>query len=457
MANFVYRKKTIRRAGFLGLGKSNLAVLEYISRHFPDVEFTVRCEKITEPPVCNVKSLYFGSNMLNDIFEDVLFISPSARRDREEISKAKDAGVILSSDAEFFFDNTSSDIFSVTGSDGKSTTTYLASLLISSGEGCCLPIGNIGVAMTSVLDNPKNFTYAAELSSFQLMYMKPSCRRCVITNISKNHLNWHKSFEEYIGAKRNILENSHERIINYDCKTTRNLGHEFPLFAVFSNKYDEIHLRSEIKAEHYITRNKNFILADGYKILDTNDIKANGEHNILNFMAASALSLGICKTDAISNAAKSFSGLPHRCEYVGRYRGVDYYDSSIDSSPKRSAATLSSINRRVIIILGGRSKGLDFSSLIPSLEKKAKHIVLTGECAEEIENAILKRREFKKIELKYTIKRRFADAAAYAVSIAEVGDAVLLSPAATSYDEFSDFEARGETFKRIIKDITLEV
>ncbi len=448
MSHFIYRGKAIENVGLLGLGKSNISVMEYISKSFPNVSFTVRAEQPAELSGFNIARSLFGKAALSDISEDMLFLSPSARRDKAEISEASSRGVLISSDAELFFEKNESDVYGITGSDGKSTTTALAAMMLSNEDCETIPIGNIGVPFSSRLGIDGRFSYAAELSSFQLMYMKPKTRRCVITNITENHLNWHTSFDEYIGAKRNILENSSERIINYDSDITRELGRDFPLFAVFSARLGEAELRKQIKAELYVTRSENFIMASGEPIIDIRDIKVCGEHNILNFMSAAALSFGICDVKRYTEIAKGFSGLAHRCESLGVYRGVRYYDSSIDSSPIRTSATLAAVKEKVIIILGGRSKGLDFKALIPSLNKKAKHIVLTGECSDEIERLLIDADISN-----YTVKKPFASAVKYAAYIASAGDAVLLSPAATSYDEFSSFEERGNEFKRIIKDI----
>ncbi len=448
MSYFIYHGKRISKVGLLGLGISNLAVLQYISKRYTDTEIRIRSESFTDTSGLGAARTFFGKDSLSDICEDILFLSPSARRDRDEIKNAEARGVTLLSDAEFFFDMTDAEIYGVTGSDGKSTTSYLSAALIDSPNENCIPIGNIGVPFTSRLDDTGKASYVAELSSFQLMYMKPRTRRCVITNITENHLNWHTSFEEYINAKRGILENCRERILNYDCEICRSFMHEHPLFAVFSAKYSEEELRGLVRADNYITVRGDFICSSDAELLDIRDIRARGAHNILNFEAALAMSLGLCEKDKAAKVAKEFTGLRHRCEHIGCFCGVDYYDSSIDSTPTRTAATLAATDGRVIIILGGRSKGLDFSPLIPHLQKKVRHIVLTGECKDEIKEALLA----GEANIPFTDTECFTDAVMIAVGIARRGDTVLLSPAATSYDEFSSFDERGERFKKIIRD-----
>jgi UDP-N-acetylmuramoylalanine--D-glutamate ligase len=392
------------------------------------------------------KFTYFGKDALTNIDEDILFLSPSVRRDTIEIENAKNRGVLLSSDAEFFFENSQSDVYAVTGSDGKSTTSYLTSRLLENHYKNTVCCGNIGEAMTPHLDDTRDTVYTTELSSFQLMYLSPRNTRCVITNITPNHLNWHKSFDEYINAKANILENSRERIFNFDCEISKNLAKSYNVFAVFSKKYSEEQLRKNVRADLYVTLRDGCITVCGEEFLKTSEILVGGEHNVLNFMAAIAMSYGKSQKEAIENLAKNFGGLPHRCELVCEYNGVKYYDSSIDSSPKRCIATLKSIPNKAILILGGRSKGLEFKELLPILEEKTKFVILTGEAGLEIKE-LLDNYE----SIKFVYIKDFYDAVERAACEAKTGDTVLLSPAATSFDRFSNYEERGNAFKEHIR------
>lgn len=444
---FIYDGKEIKSIGFLGYGKSNEGIQNYLRKHFSGLRFILRSDSQIEMQDGIFHKTHTGNSAYDEINEDILFLSPSARRDKWELLEARERGVLLSSDAEFFLSGTGSDVFAITGSDGKSTTTTLTAMMLAESYKAAIPCGNIGEAMTPHLDDEAGYAYVAELSSFQLMYMKPRVRRAVITNITENHLNWHTSFEEYINAKRNVFENAEERIINFDCEISRKLARDYPIFAVFSRKKSEAELRCLLKAEIYVTENDGYITVSGERLLALRDIRVSGAHNVLNFMAAIAMSYGIAPKEQVFRVAKNFSGLRHRCEFIREVLGVRYYNSSIDSSPKRTCATLDTFSDRVIVILGGRSKGLDFSELVPMLEKRAKAIVLTGECADEIESSISKSARFS---IPHTMKQGFEDAVKYAVSIAKNGDTVILSPAATSYDEFRNFEERGDAFRRII-------
>ncbi|MBE6644944.1 MAG: UDP-N-acetylmuramoyl-L-alanine--D-glutamate ligase [Ruminococcaceae bacterium] len=453
---FFFDGRFIKTVGFLGLGKSNIGVLEYLRKHYSNLNYILRCESGYRKTDFVFGKIFLGQNALDCIEEDILFLSPSVRRDRPELIRAEARGVVLTSDAEFFFSFTDADVYAVTGSDGKSTTTYLSSQLLKRKYKQVIASGNIGEAMTPHLDDPGGTAHAAELSSFQLSYMKPKVKRAVITNITENHLNWHKSFDEYISAKRNLFYNAEERIINFDCKTTRIAAGDFDIFAVFSKNSCEKAMRDEIRAKHYISLSNGFITVSGEPMLDARKIKLKGEHNILNFMAATAMSLGIAKKENIAELAESFGGLRHRRELVLESDGVGYFDSSIDSSPKRCAATLESFSERVILILGGRSKGLDFGELLPTLARKTKYILLTGECRGEIKRLLERDCRFGDGKIPFHETEDFDGAIRHAHKIAKSGDSVLLSPAATSYDLFSSFEERGNRFKKTITDITNE-
>ncbi len=447
---FIFQNRVIKRVGFLGFGKSNEGVYKYIKKHHPKTHITLRTFK-NENYGVSCDRRFAEDDMLRDIDEDILFLSPSVRRDREELTSAESRGVMLSSDSELYFSLTNSDVYAVTGSDGKSTTASLTSALLAGAYKETLPCGNIGEALSPHIDDTDS-AHITELSSFQLMYQKPKSRRAVITNISKNHLNWHKSYGEYISAKRNIFENASEMVINFDCDITRNIGRDFDIFAVFSRRHSEEELRGLISAEVYITENRGIIYASGKEMLDTANIRLVGGHNIYNFMAAIAMSYGMCEPSHILNTAECFTGLAHRCELVISPEGKRCYDSSIDSSPTRCINTLESFAERVVLILGGRSKGLDFSPLIPTLIRKTKRIILTGECANEIECILENDSAFFESRIPFYRVDDFHDAVTFALNIADKNDAVLLSPAATSYDRFKNFEERGDAFKRIVKD-----
>ncbi len=437
---FIFHGKEIKKVGFVGFGKSNKGAFEYLSEKYPALSFCIRSKERLDGLPKKITECFFGECELSKIFEDMLFLSPTVHRDRQELAEAKKRGVILTSDAEFFFENTAAEIYAVTGSSGKSTTSYLTAQLLGCGE----PLGNFGNALTPRIEHLR--TAVCELSSFQLMHLKPKSERCIITNISENHLDWHKDFSEYIRAKQNILEASNQIICNFDDLITRRLIKDYPPYGVFSLVKREEELRRLVKCECYLTVDGDSIILSGMQLLSLKGIKISGRHNLYNLMASLLLANGRYEAARLHELAASFSGLSHRCETVGIFCGVRYINSSIDSTPMRTAATIDSLSGSIILLLGGRSKGLDFSTVIPHFCDKVKTVIASGECRFEIENAL------KNSVADFHMTEAFSDAVKLAVKLAKANDTVLLSPAATSYDEFKNFEERGNAFCNIIKE-----
>lgn len=431
-----YRGKTIKSVGIFGLGKSGVGVEEYIRRHHPDVKIKRRSD------VPSDKAEFCGERALCDISEDLLFLSPSVRRDRAGLAEAETRGVVMTSDAEFFEEKYRGKLFTVTGSDGKSTTATLASRMLACKGRTSAAIGNIGVAMTPCLDS--NFSaVVAELSSFQLMGFTPKSARALITNVTPNHLNWHVSYEEYEGAKKNVMVRAKERVFNLDDPVCRKFADEYGADIAYSYEQSERELRNAIDASVYVTLCDGNITANGRALLPINKIRCSHKHNIKNFIAAVALTYGYADAGHISDVAKEFRGLEHRCELVGVFDGVTYLNSSIDSSPLRTATTLDSLNKRAIVILGGRSKGLSLKDLGRVLRCSSSLAILTGENGREIMAAL-------DPATPAIYEGDFEQAVLTAIDNARCGDTVILSPASTSFDRFTSFEERGNKFKEII-------
>ena len=198
--------------GLFGLGESNAGVYEYIRRKNGSARFVIREENENFDSVLAFSELRRGSSALTSITEDLIFLSPSVKRQRLEGALKK--STVISSDHELFFEEFSGLRFAVTGSSGKSTTTYLISELLSkSGIPSCAA-GNFGKALSPLIDS--GLTPVAELSSFQLTHYAPKTDRAVITNIYPNHLNWHKDLDEYASAKMKLLEKCSEATVDID-------------------------------------------------------------------------------------------------------------------------------------------------------------------------------------------------------------------------------------------------
>lgn len=405
-----------------------------------------------------------GEHYLDVIDADIIFRSPGIRPDYEGIVRAVKSGAELISEMELFLELTPAKVFAVTGSDGKTTTTTLSyKLLEKEFENTNRKVfvgGNIGTPLLSkVGEMTENDIAVLELSSFQLFTVKKSPQRAVITNISPNHLDWHRGMSEYIEAKTNIYKNgaSHLTTNANDeicLENARRCGIATSLFSA--------HLTLDEILEKMPGASSVFYLRDGFikyydgknseDILDTSEILVPGIHNIENYMAAISLTWGEVEIEKIRELAKAFGGVEHRLEFVRECNGVKYYNSSIDSSPSRTAAALSALSEKPIVICGGYDKNIPFEPLAKALCDRAKAVVLTGATAEKIGAVLQTETDVKKTELDVRTEKDFEKAVLLAKSMARKGDTVLLSPACASFDAFKNFEERGNRFKEIVRE-----
>lgn len=459
----------------LGAGVSNVPLVHWLSAKGANI--TVRDmkpeEKIDHAPelISLGATLITGNGYLDSLKtldnpeNTVIFRSPGMRPDLPEIKAAVEQGAILTSEMELFLLLTPAKVIAITGSDGKTTTTTLTGLISeASGKGRVYVGGNIGKPLLPEVENmTENDIAVIELSSFQLQTMARSCKTAVITNVTPNHLNWHTGMDEYTEAKYNIFcKGGCERlVINSDNELSADAAKialglesvpELVFFSLLANSYEDAVPDYAKKATtRAIFVNDGFIVvSDGKtenKLFSPDEIKIPGRHNVANYMTAIGACLDLIDDfGTVENIAKNFGGVAHRLEFVREYNGVKYYNSSIDSTPTRTAAALSALKEKPIVIVGGADKGVSFDPLAESLCERAKAVIITGACREKILSA------FDTMTKKPPIfvVPDFSDAVNKAREIARSGDTVLLSPACTSFDAFKNFEERGNTFKNIV-------
>ena len=426
------------KVGFFGLGRSNMSLLQTLP--LDNARITLRSEEKIKLPLpdfqAKIAGIYEGKYAFSNIDEDLLILSPSVRRERREIAEAMAGGIKISSDYEIFLGENDRPIFAVTGSDGKSTTATLINMMLCGSGNRSLLIGNIGQPMCETLY--KADIYVCELSSFMLRYAMPNAKRGCLTNITPNHLNWHRDFEEYKKTKISMLKSCSEFVVSEE---NSDIGGAFAIVSLTSSEKE---LVKKYRANLYYTLECGWICKNGKRLIHTEEIKIGQRHNIQNLMMAMAMTDGYADTDATLNVARSFEGLGHRCELFLSSDGVDCYDSSIDSTPMRTVATLEGLGREVALILGGRGKGLDYSALIPCLKKYAKAVIITGENAKEISSSFGD-------EIDAKIYDSFEEGVYAATECAKSIGALILSPASTSYDRFPDYKERGEYYKKLVR------
>lgn len=444
---------TGKKVTVIGLGISNTPLIGWLLERGAIVTardkkpFKALPEKVREYKDKGV-TFICGEEYLCDIDADIIFKAPGLRYDLQEIGAAVEKGAVLTSEMELFFELCPCKIIGVTGSDGKTTSTTLIykCLCREYGEDRVFVGGNIGKPLLPELDKMDKDCFAVvELSSFQLHTMKHSPDIALITNLSPNHLDYHKGMEEYVSAKKNIYLNAKPGsvlVLNGENEVTKNLGTDAP---------DGVEVRFFLNGHATLSDGK--ISAHGREVLNTEDILIPGRHNQENYCGIICALDGIVKDETVREVARTFGGVEHRIELVRRLNGVSYYNSSIDSSPTRSAAALNSFKDKVIVICGGYDKKIPFEPLADVLVKKAKTVVLTGATGNKIKAAILAHKDYSPELLKIVEKPDFREAVLAAHGEAEKGDTVLLSPACASFDAFPNFEVRGNTFKEIIKSL----
>lgn len=442
----------------LGFGRANRAVLAWLREHGGTA--TVYTEFPLPPEaenICAGQGIVIRVGVFPAVFpEQVLVRSPGIRPDIPAILQSVAAGALLSSEVELFMAQSPCRCIGITGSDGKTTTANLtADLLRAAGHRVWLG-GNNGTPLLPAVSQMRESDIAVlELSSFQLMTTRRAPEVAVITNITPNHLNWHTDMAEYIAAKCRIFAADTRLVLNAENALTRKIGE--------GKEREVIFFSSSARGADFAT---DIVAASGAVYASGNDVvviekdvrctfsclqsfQLPGKHNLENLLAAVGATAPFLNDTAPRIALRDFPGVAHRLQYVATVRGVTYYNSSIDTSPTRTAAALAALGTRPLVIAGGRGKGVSFAPLATALEAHAKAVYLYGEAAEEIAAAL-------DPKFPHKVFSRFADAFFAAAGAAGVGDTVLLSPACTAFGEFRDFEERGETFCRLVGGLAKE-
>ncbi|PYG87572.1 UDP-N-acetylmuramoylalanine--D-glutamate ligase [Ruminiclostridium sufflavum DSM 19573] len=453
-------KNSIRnkRVAVLGIGISNIPLIKYLVKSGVNVTaFDKNTSENLSDAFSELNELPVRYSLGSDYLEklegfDVIFRTPGMRPDLPQLLNAVEKGAELTSEMEVFISLCPAQIFAVTGSDGKTTTTTLIyKILTEEGYNCWLG-GNIGTPLLSKIDKVKETDKVVlELSSFQLMTIGNCPSVSVITNISPNHLDVHKSLNEYIDAKKNIFINQTENdklILNYDNDITRGFGSEAKGKCVYFSRLNKVDTGVIFKENKIVVKNEN----EEIEIVDAESIIIPGVHNIENYMAAAAATIDYVKPETIKKIAVSFNGVEHRIELVRELNGIKFYNSSIDSSPSRTIAALSTFKNKVILISGGKDKGIPYDSIGQIIAEKVKCLLLIGATAPKIEEALCNyiNQTDSECEVKIIHCNTYEEVVSRAYEEAAPGDCIILSPASTSFDMFKNFEHRGNTFKELV-------
>ena len=448
-----------KKIALCGIGGSNLPLAELFLNKGAKI---FACDSRTKEALGetaqilekNGAVLQLGKGYLNNLTEmDIVFRTPGMKFYLPELTAARKNGVVVTSEMELFFDLCPCEIFAVTGSDGKTTTTTVISeMLKASGRTVHLG-GNIGRPLLPIIEQIKFDDIAVvELSSFQLISMRESPDVAVVTNLAPNHLDMHKDMAEYIDAKKNILlhQNAFSRtVLNLDNEITKGFANTVRGDVFLFSRQKSCERGAWVSEDGAIFMSWNGTTTE---LMKKSDIRIPGNHNVENYLAAICAVWGYVTPEQMRNVAKTFGGVEHRSEFVREVNGVRYYNDSIASSPTRTASgTLSLYDQKIIIIAGGYDKKIPFDELGPIIVDKVKLLILLGNTADKIEEAVKKSSAYFEGNPKIIRVSSMEEAVNAAYQNAEKGDIVSMSPACASFDLYPNFAARGNHFKELVR------
>jgi UDP-N-acetylmuramoylalanine--D-glutamate ligase len=389
-----------------------------------------------------------SSDLVNSF--DMVVLSPGVPIDLPIVEEMKAAGVKIWGEIELAYNCGKGRVVAITGTNGKTTTTALTGEIMKNYFESVFVVGNIGTPYTSVVDKMTDDTVTvAEISSFQLETIENfGPVASAILNITPDHLNRHKTMENYIAVKESITKNqsaSDTCILNYEDEILRNFGIKLNTKVIFFSS------QNILKKGIYL-ENENIVYNDGKNIdiiCKTTELKLLGRHNHENVMAAVALAISVgVPIKIIRNTVMKFEGVEHRIEFVTEKDGVAYYNDSKGTNPDAAIKGIQAMNRPTVLIGGGYDKKSEYEEWIQSFDGKVKYLVLIGQTKELIAEAA-KRCGFHDIIFAKTLE----EAVTISAEKADKGDAVLLSPACASWGMFSNYEERGRMFKEYVRNL----
>lgn len=449
-----------RKVAVIGLGVSNLPLLDYLYEKkaqvtvFDDRTIDEISKDIIEKITTYGFEFSFGKNCLENLKGfNIIFRSPSCLPTKPELQEEANRGAIVTTEVEMLMEMCPCKIIGVTGSDGKTTTTSMINSILQKAGFNTFLGGNIGTPLFTRLPEIKpDDIVVLELSSFQLMNMHVSPDIAVITNITPNHLNIHKDYEEYIEAKKNIFKYQDENgilILNYDNDITRSCYKEAKGKVVFFSSKEKLD-NGFIVDEDIIKECQDKVRKH---ILNTDEVILRGNHNFQNIATAISATKTLVDTDIAVQAIKEFKPVEHRIEFIREINDVKWYNDSASSSPTRTLSGINAFKENIILIAGGYDKNLDYEPLAKPILDKVSTLILIGQTAEKIFDAVKSEaeRQNKKIDI------YMCDSLEQTIDIAKKsskkGDVILFSPASASFDMFKNFADRGEKFKDLVNNI----
>lgn len=443
----------------IGAARQGVALTRYLVKHGANVTlndirmpFDLKAEQAALQDVQVEWALgAHYSGLLNG--KDLVCLSGGIPLTLSIVKEAQKRGIPLSNDTQIFLEAAPCKTIGITGSAGKTTTTTLvgrmAEAAFADSENKAWVGGNIGDPLINYVDEMKPDDIAIlEISSFQLDQMTASTNIAAVLNVTPNHLDRHGTMEAYAAAKARLLKNQKAddiAIVSRDDEGAFAMRNFSPgkLLTFGNEPLVEGEAGSYLINEYIYFRDGRYEMG----LMTTDIIQLRGQHNLANVMAACTIGFAAgFPTSALESALQDFHGVEHRLERVRDLNGVSWYNNSIATAPERTMAAVRSFDEPIVLMLGGRDKKLPWDSLAELIRQRVDHVVLFGEAATKIAEAIGGSRAGGR---PYTISHCIGlkDAVDAAAKVAEAGDVVLLAPGGTSFDEFKDFAERGESFR----------
>jgi len=440
-----------KRVLVVGLARSGLASALLCARHganvtatdeLPEAKLAETAQKLRAVSV----TLVLGGHP-ESIFaeQDLVIVSPGVPANLPQLELARAQGIHVWSEIELAWHLLHGPLVAITGSNGKTTTTALVGHILESAHVPVLVGGNIGTPLVSLVDSSSDSTVTvAEVSSFQLETIhafRPDI--AVMLNLTPDHLDRHVSFEEYARAKGRLFENQVESdaaVLNADDQRVAQLVPSRPQVFWFSRN-------KRVMAGAFLRGDQIIFRRDGVEtvLLHRGEIPLRGEHNLENVMAACiAARLAGVEPEAIAAGVRSFAGVEHRLEFVAEIGGVSFFNDSKATNVDATLKALEAFSNPLLVILGGKDKGGDFTALQEPLRRHARFVLLIGAAADKIAQQL---GNALPVERAGTLER----AVRVAFEHAQPGDTVLLAPACASFDQFENFEHRGRVFKQAVE------
>lgn len=450
MSNINLKNKNVL---VVGMAKSGIPTVKALSKlgakiAINDIKTKDKLEDILNEIEHLCDEIVLGSHPDQIEKYDLIVLSPGVPTDLSFLKKAREKNKKIIGELELAYRLSKGKYLAITGTNGKTTTTALTGEIFKNAGLETFIVGNIGLAAISkALETTDDTILVTEVSSFQLETIdtfKP--RISAILNITPDHLNRHKTMDNYIDAKANIFVNQDGNdilILNHDNEVTRKLADRTKSKVIFFS-------RKKVLDEGVFLEDNNIVVnTNGIKeiICSADDIYISGKHNLENALAAVAFAInsGINR-DVIKYTLMNFKGVEHRTEYIGKINGIKFYNDSKGTNPDASIKAVEGLEAPLILIAGGMDKGSSFDEFVQSFDNKVKALILLGETAAKI----------KETAEKYNINNIFIvknmeEAVEKAYENAKEDDTILLSPACASWDMYESFEVRGRHFKDCVE------